>query len=256
MDAVGVVVQSYRSLAILRSAVSRLRFFGELLVDETASDITITESAEARLTTNGLEIAFPGGHAMAAIEDVVITPGMRLLINGSSGAGKSTFLRALAGLWPFGAGRVSFPAASRVVFLPQRSYMPDGTLASLMAYPGDPAATPDDSYIDLLERLGLSRLLPDLHRAAPWRRTLSPGEQQRIAGARAILNRPDFLFVDEATSALDVHSEASFYALLSERLPDAAIISVAHRATVEQFHDVKMQIVDGRATVTNIAPAQ
>ena len=251
-SAVGVFVQSYRSLAILRSAVSRLRFFDELLDQDDPSGIEVRDETTARITTDGLILAYPNGRTMAQIGDLTLTPGTRLLIKGESGAGKSTLLRALAGLWPHGVGKVSYPAASRVLFLPQTSYMPDGTLASLMAYPRDPGTVTDADYADLLDRLGLSHLAPHLHHFTSWRRVLSPGEQQRVAGARAILNNPEFLFVDEATSALDLHSETNFYALLGERLPNAAIISVAHRPTVEKFHTMAMQIAEGTATVTAI----
>ncbi|MFK4873514.1 ABC transporter ATP-binding protein/permease [Novosphingobium sp. ZW T3_23] len=247
-SAVGVVIQSYRQLAILRSAVSRLRYFDELLEGAARPDgIAVVASADNAYSTRNLVIDRPTGEPMVEVEDIVIRKGARILVKGQSGAGKSTFLRALAGLWCHGSGTVAAPADMRVHFVPQRSYMPDGTLASLMAYPADPGSVSDETFRMLLDRLGLGQLSPRLHDYASWRRILSPGEQQRIAAARAILAAPDFLFVDEATSALDMHSEAIFYTLLAERLPDAAIISVAHRPTVEAYHDRAIEFAQGKA---------
>ncbi|PVM84520.1 ABC transporter ATP-binding protein, partial [Caulobacter radicis] len=130
------------------------------------------------------------------------------------------------------------------------------TLAGLMAYPDPPDAHADAAYIDLLGQLGLERLTDRLHEFAPWSRTLSPGEQQRIAAARAILAAPDFLFVDEATSALDPELEASLYGLLAEHLPGAALISVAHRPAVARFHDTAIRLEDGRTRRIKLDPAQ
>ncbi|WP_313442195.1 ABC transporter ATP-binding protein/permease [Novosphingobium sp.] len=247
-SAVGVVIQSYRQLAILRSAVSRLRYFDTLLfAPAPEAGIALLPSAQDRYATRDLSIRYPDGKTMVKLDDIAIEHGARVLIKGRSGAGKSTFLRALAGLWQHGQGTITTPETAKVHFMPQRSYMPDGTLASLMAYPADPSSVSDERYRSLLERLGLERLAPRIHEFAPWRRTLSPGEQQRIAAARAIINAPDFLFVDEATSALDLHSEANFYTLLAEQLPDTAVISIAHRATAEAYHDTVVEFADGRA---------
>jgi putative ATP-binding cassette transporter len=177
-----------------------------------------------------------------------------LLVQGRSGAGKSTLLRSIAGLWPYGRGSVTLPQGTSIAFLPQRGYMPDGTLASLMAYPNPPSAHTDAEYTQLLAKLGLEKLIPQLHEYRPWSRILSPGEQQRIAGARAILAKPTYLFVDEATSALDVQSETSLYGLFNEMLPNAALVSVAHRPTVAQYHDTLLKLDDGSASLTPLSP--
>jgi len=249
---VGVLVSEYSSLAILRSATARLRMFHEFLSADLRGAIRASRDGAGHVAVKDLEIAFPDGQPMVDVDDLLIAPGARVLMRGPSGAGKSTILRTLAGLWPYGAGTVSLPADKKVAFLPQHSYMPDGTLASLMAYPNPPGLHPDSKYIELLERLGLGRLVPDLHKYAAWKRILSPGEQQRIAGARVVLAAPDYLFIDEATSALDPHSEASLYALMAERLPMAAIISVAHGSGVEQFHRQVLELSNKRASLTDL----
>ncbi|HEX7856398.1 MAG TPA: ATP-binding cassette domain-containing protein [Sphingobium sp.] len=242
---VGVVIQMYAQLAILRSAAARLRYLDERLNAATPVGIGHSMTARPDIGVEGLSVFYPDGTMMVNVGDLAIRRGDRLLIKGKSGAGKSTLLRAIAGIWPFGRGDVVLPADSKVSFLPQRAYMPEGTLAGLMCYPSEPDPALDEWLAELLGLFGLSRLAPRLHEYAVWRNILSPGEQQRVAAARAIVNRPDYLFLDEATSALDSHSEANLYSLLDEHLPDAAIISIAHRRTVEQFHTKTIDVIDG-----------
>nr|WP_295105699.1 ATP-binding cassette domain-containing protein [uncultured Caulobacter sp.] len=250
---VGVLIAQYADLAILRSSVARLRLLDELLAMEIKSDIIVQESAEPQISVRNLSIAYPDGHIMNAIGDLTIAPGARLLVKGPSGAGKSTLLRSIAGLWPFGAGSVALPKDAAIAFLPQRGYMPNGTLAGLMSYPRTSDAHDDETYAALLKQLGLGKFVSRLHDFQPWSRILSPGEQQRIAAARAILAKPDYLFADEATSALDPQSEARLYDLLAERLPHAALVSVAHRPAVERFHDTVLTLEDGKALTTRAA---
>ncbi|PVM84476.1 hypothetical protein DDF62_22360 [Caulobacter radicis] len=250
---VGILIRQYAELALLRSSVARLRLLDELLAADMRSDIAVLEDAGVGIQVCDLAIAFPDGEVMNTIGDLIISPGERLLVKGPSGAGKSTLLRSIAGLWPFGGGSVTLPRDAAIAFLPQRGYMPNGTLASLMSYPRTSDAHGDADYAALLERLGLARLVCRLHEHRPWSRILSPGEQQRIAAARAILANPDYLFVDEATSALDTQSEARLYSLLAERLPNAALVSVAHRPAVERFHDTVLTLDGGKALTTPAA---
>jgi putative ATP-binding cassette transporter len=251
---IGSLVIQYGELAILRSSVARLRLLHETLLTPITSDIKVLESADSGIHASALAIAYPDGKPMVSVGDLNIAPGQRLLVQGRSGAGKSTLLRSIAGLWPYGRGSVTLPQGASIAFLPQRGYMPDGTLASLMAYPNAPNAHTDAEYSELLAKLGLEKLIPQLHEYRPWARILSPGEQQRIAGARAILGKPTYLFVDEATSALDVQSERSLYGLFNEKLPNAALVSVAHRPTVAQYHDTLLKLDDGRASLTPLSP--
>ncbi|MDG5497531.1 SbmA/BacA-like family transporter [Niveispirillum sp. BGYR6] len=254
-NSAGIFIILYRGLAMLRSAVSRLHFFDRQLDSLPAPSIQVTPADGGTIRTRDLALAYPDGRPMLRVADLAIAPGDRLLIKGPSGAGKSTLLRALSGLWPHGGGQVQAPDHVRCCFLPQRSYMPDGTLASLIAYPAAPDSIPDAVYAEILGRLNLAALVPRLHEFAPWRRILSPGEQQRIACARAILSGADFVFLDESTSALDMHAETSFYTLLDERLPKAAIISVAHRSTVERFHNQIAEVTAGQLVLQPSPPS-
>ena len=163
---------------------------------------------------------------------------------GPSGSGKSTLFRAIAGIWPFGRGRVRLPAGARALFLPQRPYLPLGTLRRALCYPMDAAQVPDDAVRAALRDAGLGHLEARLDEEDSWDRRLSGGEQQRVALARALLFKPDWLFLDEATASLDPEAEAAFYTLLRERLPDAAMVSIAHRPAVARYHDRALRLRD------------
>lgn len=251
-NGISVLITQYSELAILRSSIARLRLLDEVLATPIGSDISINESTEERISVHGLHIEFPDGKPMVQLDDLEIAPGTHLLVQGKSGAGKSTLLRSIAGLWPYGSGTVDLPRRASIAFLPQRNYNPDGTIASLMAYPHPSDRHSDETYTNLLSVLRLQRLVPHLHNYQPWSRILSPGEQQRLAVARAILGHPDFLFVDEATSALDAQSEETVYKTIVERLPEAAIISVAHRESVAAYHDSLLKIEDGAAKISQV----
>jgi putative ATP-binding cassette transporter len=158
------------------------------------------------------------------------------VLGGPSGSGKSTLFRVLAGLWPFGRGRVGVPKDARVLFLPQKPYLPIGTLREVLSYPEAPERHSDQELRDVLEACAMGHLLPRLDETANWSLVLSGGEQQRLAFARALLYRPDWLFLDEASSALDAATERRMYGLLQERLTGATLISVAHRPEVVALH--------------------
>ena len=204
----------------------------------------MTESAGSDLTLRDVSLHLPEGRSLVKDQSLVFARGEWVAIGGRSGAGKSTVFRALAGLWPFGSGQVEAPAGRRL-FLPQRPYIPLGTLRRAVTYP-DAVETHDDAVIRAtLHDVGLGHLEPLLDAEEPWGQRLSGGEQQRLAIARALLVRPDWLFLDEATASLDTHSEAELYALLRARLPDATIISIAHRPTVTDLHARRLVLGDG-----------
>jgi putative ATP-binding cassette transporter len=167
---------------------------------------------------------------------------MHVLVRGSSGCGKTTLFRAIAGIWPFGHGAVKLPKNFQGLFLPQRPYFPLGTLRAAVAYPAAPDAFADEQIYDALVGVGLPRLAERLNEEANWAMQLSGGEQQRVALARALLHRPKWLFLDEATSALDEAAQADLHRLLHERLEETTIVSIAHRPGVGEFHDTEVEL--------------
>ena len=159
-----------------------------------------------------------------------------MLINGPSGAGKSTLFRAVAGIWPFGDGTITVPKNAKVMMLPQRPYFPIAPLGAAVAYPAEPGTYDSEQVAALIAAVGLPKLVSRIEEEAHWNRMLSPGEQQRLGMARAILQAPDYLFLDEATASLDEAAEADLYRLLEQRLPHATIVSIGHRSTLAAFH--------------------
>lgn len=193
----------------------------------------------ATITVDGLALNLPDGTALVSKADLQVKRGERWLVRGPSGVGKSTLLRALAGLWPYGCGTVTLPARG-LLFLPQKNYLPWGTLKVALAYPQPADACSDDVCRQALIDARLPQLAGRLHERDRWSMRLSPGEQQRLAFARVLLAKPDFLFLDESTSALDLETERYLYRLLLDRLPDTALVSVAHRLTLDAFHDRRL----------------
>jgi putative ATP-binding cassette transporter len=184
--------------------------------------------------------------------------GETVLLGGASGSGKSTLFRAIAGIWPFGRGDIHVPQGGRVLFLPQRPYLPLGALRDVVSYPMPPAGVDDKTLRAALEAVGLKELGGRLDEAAHWALQLSPGEQQRMAFARALVQKPDWLFLDEATSALDEATEARLYRLVRERLPDAMVFSIGHRATLGSFHGRRLMVkpsANGPASIVEMPAA-
>lgn len=255
-NGIGALASQYAEIAIWRSSVARLRLLNEALAQKpVGGGIAISEVGKPSIAAHELSITFPDGTPMVELHELEIAAGSRVLVQGTSGAGKSTLLRTIAGLWPYGSGAIDLPAHASIAFLPQRNYMPNGSIASLMAYPHGADHYGDEQYIELLIALGLQRLIPHLHVYQPWSRILSPGEQQRIAAARAILSRPDFLFIDEGTSALDARSETQVYRTIVEHLPKSALISVAHHESVASYHQHLLRIEQGKVRVSPVNQA-
>ena len=173
---------------------------------------------------------------------VEIEPGERLLVAGESGTGKSTLVRAVAGLWPWGSGSVDFHAGRRLFMLPQRPYIPTGTLRRATAYPAAADNWKKGEINAALDKVGLGYLKDRLEEDAPWDQTLSGGEKQRLAFARLLLHAPDIVVLDEATSALDEKSQDQMMKTVIGELPNVTIVSVAHRAELEAYHTRKITL--------------
>jgi putative ATP-binding cassette transporter len=195
---------------------------------------------EAMLSLNDLSVTLDDGTAVVGETEVVIQPGERLLVAGESGTGKSTLVRAIAGLWPWGGGSVNFHPDRRLFMLPQRPYVPSGTLRRAVAYPGAAEDWSVEQIGEALHKVGLDHLKEKIEEEAPWDQTLSGGEKQRLAFARLILHNPDIVVLDEATSALDEKSQDKMMDIVTQELPKATIVSVAHRVELEAFHSRKI----------------
>ncbi|WP_028348435.1 ABC transporter ATP-binding protein/permease [Bradyrhizobium murdochi] len=194
----------------------------------------------AMLSLNDLSVSLDDGTAVVDDTEVVIEPGERLLVAGESGTGKSTLVRALAGLWPWGGGSVNFHPDRRLFMLPQKPYIPSGTLRRAITYPGAAEDWLTEQICDALHKVGLDHLKEKIEEEGPWDQTLSGGEKQRLAFARLLLHNPDIVVLDEATSALDEKSQDKMMDLVIKELPNATIVSVAHRAELEAFHSRKI----------------
>jgi putative ATP-binding cassette transporter len=262
-DSLSFIVNSYTDLAEWRAVILRLLGFELALrrVRAEAADEGVRREAgvETGLALDRVNLALPGGRPLLEDVTLAIRPGDTTLISGPSGAGKSTLFRAIAGIWPFGRGRIRLPRDGRVLFLPQKPYLPIGTLREVTSYPAPPEGIDDAALREALDVVGLGALTGRLDESAHWALALSPGEQQRIAFARALVQKPDWLFLDEATSALDEDTEARLYGLLRDRLPGATIVSVGHRSTLRAFHARRLVLTPngaGPATVAEeMAPA-
>jgi len=199
-----------------------------------------TEGAAPALGLDNLELDLPQGAPLLSPTTLELKPGEHVLVTGPSGAGKSTLFRALAGIWPYWKGRIRLPRGARLLFLPQKPYLPIGTLKHAVAYPDDPSKYSDLEVAEALAGVGLANLGKDLERSENWAQLLSGGEQQRVAFARALLNRPDWLFLDEATASLPDEAQQGLYRLLKEKLPHTTLVSIGHRESLAPEHQRRL----------------
>ena len=244
-DALSYFVTSYDSLAQLAAVIRRLGTFSMHIEEAIAVENGVMrKEGEGELVLKELTVALPDGRELVQDMEAAFPAGTRVLVMGSSGCGKSTLLRTLAGIWPYGRGEVSLPASSRVLFLPQRPYLPLGSLKEALSYPSGVHAD-NETLKKVLEQVALSSLEDKLEQVDDWSRILSLGEQQRLAFARVLLKKPDWVFLDEATSALDEDREQEMYELLRAELPDLGIMSVGHRSTLTAQHEETLTL-DGR----------
>jgi|SRR5579862_8737938 len=242
-------------IAAWRSVIARLVSFDERVRELAAAakepqPIAIDRAGEG-VAVHDLALDLPGGVPLLRHVELAVKPGDATLITGPTGAGKSTLLRALSGIWPYGKGAVSL-AAGRLLFLPQKPYMPLGTLREALEYPREKLDIPDDRLKAVMEMVGLGAFAGRLDEPDNWAQRLSLGEQQRLSFARVLLTEPNLVFLDEATSALDEPSEAKFYKMLREALWHPTIVSVGHRGTLAAFHDQQFDIAGFRVDRTPV----
>lgn len=249
-EALSWFIDAFSSLAEWKASVNRLAGFNAAVVtvQTRGSGIVVVRNNVGAILLDAVTLRLPGGLPLTAPLSADIRAGQRILVTGPSGCGKSTLFRAIAGIWPYGLGSIEIPKDSKLLFLPQKSYLPIGTLRAAVAYPA-----PENTYKDLAIRhyfalCKLPHLADKLDEPDNWSQRLSPGEQQRLAFIRVMLTRPDVLFLDEASSALDAGTEEALYRLLVQELPDAAIISIAHRELVAKYHQICWQFVLGSKT--------
>jgi putative ATP-binding cassette transporter len=234
-------INSYAAIASWKSSVDRLTSFDQAMAQAEAAGaagagITVEPRSQAEVKLEDVDLCVPDGKPLLAGLSANFEPGERVLVSGPSGAGKSTLFRALAGIWPYGAGKIVLPQLKRLFFLPQKPYVPIGNLRNAVTFPAMPGTFTDAEIAEALTACRLGDYASKLDESHNWDRRLSPGEQQRLAIARAILQRPDWLFLDEATSAVDPETEQELYKLLLKRLPDTALVSIAHRTNLAAFH--------------------
>lgn len=233
------LMNSYLRVAHWRAATERLLTFTRELDKRSESKLQIQTqpaSQPARITLQDVRIELPTGRVLIDDLDGEIPAGSRLLIQGPSGSGKSTLFRMLAGLWPYGQGRITLPDDASRLFIPQKPYLPIGTLRAALCYPQAVDAFDDAKLTATLGQVGLAHLAAQLDESAHWSQRLSGGEQQRLAFARALLIKPRWLFMDEATSAVDDALEQQLYQTLLAELPETTIVSIAHRSGARSFH--------------------
>jgi len=240
-------VNAYQEIARWRANIERLSAFAEMM-DATQRElagagIRLEPSPDQALRLRDLDVEMPRGRRLLAHVNASLAPGERVAVTGPSGSGKTMLMRAIAGVWPFGAGSIEVPTRARTLFLPQWPYLPMGRLRAAVSFPAAEGSFADDDIREALGLLGLAHLAPRLDEEGQWEQQLSPHEQQRLALARVLLHEPEWVFLDKATSALDEEMEKRVYRLISERLPEATVISVAHRPEVADYHDKRWDLV-------------
>jgi putative ATP-binding cassette transporter len=241
------LVDNYPRLADWTASARRV---GSLLVslarleradrEESMGRIQYGEAQGCALRLRNVSVMLDDGSAVVNEADVDIAPGERVLVVGESGTGKSTLVRAISGLWPWGEGEILIQPNARLLLMPQQPYLPLGTLRRAATYPQSPDEVDDALIRKTLEEVGLGQFLDRLDEEARWESILSGGEKQRLAFARVLMQQPDIVVMDEATAALDPSSQDQLMKLLLERLPTATVVSVGHRPELESFHNRKL----------------
>lgn len=254
-DSLSYFVDMYASLAEWKAVVDRLTGFGlhmrEVKQEKPQLHLDRQDSINDSIEGKGLQVELPNGEVLLADVDFLLEHkrDSNVLIKGVSGSGKSTLMRSIAGIWPYVSGALALPAAAKLMFIPQKPYLPLGTLKEALLYPGKCQKT-DEELIKLLEACRIGYLANNLYVEADWSHVLSGGEQQRLGFVRAIIHQPEWLFLDEATSALDETNETVMYQLVAELLPDTTIVSIGHRGTLNNFHQIELLLDKTTHSVT------
>jgi putative ATP-binding cassette transporter len=237
-------------IAAWRAVVQRLVGFDErvrtIAAEAKGKQPIDVERLGQGVSVKQLDLALPDGTPLLRQVDLAVKPGEAVMITGPTGSGKSTLLRAMAGIWPYGKGAIQL-AAGKMLFLPQKPYLPIGTLREALIYPQATSDLPDSRLREVMTAVGLQKFIPQLDADDNWPQRLSLGEQQRLAIARVLLSEPSLLFLDEATSALDEPSEAQLYDMLRKAPWHPTIVSVGHRSTLAPFHDQQRDVAAFRA---------
>jgi vitamin B12/bleomycin/antimicrobial peptide transport system ATP-binding/permease protein len=260
-SAMNFFVSQYTGLSAFSATIQRLSSFEDAFARARADNerqprIEIAAQAGPILSIPDLDLALPDGRKLAHVGDLALIPQEPTLVVGPTGVGKSTLFRAIAGIWSFGRGEIHQPAYAKLMLLPQRPYIPHGPLREALAYPGASSNFSDEQLRDALVKVGLPALADRLDDNETWQMRLSGGEQQRLAVARALLAKPDWLFLDESTASLDEKSEADIYRMIAKTLPSTTIVSIGHRSTLHAFHKrrITFEARDGAPATVNAEP--
>jgi vitamin B12/bleomycin/antimicrobial peptide transport system ATP-binding/permease protein len=234
---------AYDDFASYRASLNRLTGLLDANEEARALPAPVIEEREAGLGIRDLDVGLPDGRSILTDLDLDIAGGQSLVVKGPSGSGKTTLLRTLAGLWPYVEGTISRPGLEHVLFCAQQPYLPLGSLRTALAYPAPAESLADDVAVETLRSIQLGQLAERLDLEADWSKTLSPGEQQRLAFGRILIARPSLVFLDETTSALDEGMEHALYERVREQLPDCTLISVGHGGTLDRMHTNELTLV-------------
>ncbi len=256
-DSLAYLVNAYTAIAEWRAISRRLTTFlnhlSDVQTDASRHDMVVTSHhPENAIIANAVSIETPDGHMLLDDVSQIFKHGNSYVIKGESGIGKSTFIRTIAGIWPYASGEIIFPENKKIMFLPQKAYMPFGSLAEAVLFPDRHQPELRAELNNVLHDCHLDNLISHLDEVAPWSEKLSPGELQRVAFARVLLHKPDWVFLDESTSMLDMANEKHLYTLLRERLPHCTIVSVGHHPSVDQFHDHIVDMTTYKAAAVQV----
>jgi vitamin B12/bleomycin/antimicrobial peptide transport system ATP-binding/permease protein len=240
-------ISAYTTLADYKAVIDRLTTFQAAIAETKAAAPsetrpTLAEGRAPELRLRDLTVRLPDGRDLVSVDDLAFRSGESTLLTGPSGSGKSTLFRAISGIWPFGEGEILTPPGASMMLLPQRPYIPIGTLRGAVTYPGVEHSYDDAAIASALRTARLPHLADRLDEERFWAQVLSLGEQQRLALARALLAKPDWLLLDEATAALDEPTEKAVYEMLRKELPGTTVVSIGHRSTLQAFHERRIDM--------------